>query len=138
MCINCIIISFLIRFLVDEGGRISYGHILHHASLFRSITCVSFTSPFSSFHPLLDFSRFVSVVLFLCYPALQIRKPSLSHFHLPSKHDCTHHRILHALAILCKDSSIANMSINSSLLLQPNNFFFYNQYGHQLLAVSSI
>ena len=77
---------------------------------------------FSISHSLLSFSTFVSVFLFLYYSLLQIKKPSLSHFHLLSvKHDHTTHTLL-ALAIPSKDSFMPNTSINSSLFLRSNSF----------------
>ena len=53
------------------------------------LTSARLAISFDHMHPVLVFSTFVPVVVFLYYLSFQILKLSLSHFHLFSKHDRT-------------------------------------------------
>ena len=101
---------------VDRVGRISYGHCLHHASPFWSITCILFHQ--SIFLLILYFFHIYFGLLLLPltsnFEAFTITFSSFLKI-------WPYHRILLALAILSKDCFVPNVSINSSLFLWSNS-----------------
>ena len=102
---------------------ISWNYWPNHASPFSSIVCILLQQSIFSYYTLLVVATFVSVVFFLCNPALQILKPLLLqylHFAVTKSKKIKHSTIIYC-SVLKKADVIACFLQQSLLWLESKN-----------------